>query len=203
MFDDNCCESDTVPSGTPPSHGLYLQLNLANKTASPVTKYYHDPSQNVASQGNVQTLSNGHVFMGWGQSAYYSEFAPGGNTVTNPAMNLLYDAQMPGNNYSYRAYREHWVGMPYYPPVIALRPGPGRGQTTVYASWNGATEVKTWELLSGPNAAGLLPIQNAPKTGFETAITSNSPGPFFQAKALDANGNVLGASSIQRLGPVP
>lgn len=36
MFDDNCCEtSGSVPTGTPPSHGLFLQLNLATKTASP------------------------------------------------------------------------------------------------------------------------------------------------------------------------
>jgi hypothetical protein len=193
MFDDNCCESDTVPPGTPPSHALYLQLNLSNMTASLATEYYHDPNLNVSSQGNAQTLSDGHVFVGWGQSAYYSEFAPGGNTVADPAMNLLYEATMPGNNYSYRAYRETWVGTPYYPPVIAAVRG--RGQTTVYASWNGATEVKTWQIFA-VNGAGVFPVSSAAKSGFETAITVPGAGGYFQAKALDAHGTVIGVSAI-------
>jgi hypothetical protein len=193
MFDDNCCESDTVPPGTPPSHALYLQLSLSNMTASLATEYYHDPNLNVASQGNAQTLSDGHVFVGWGQSAYYSEFAPGGNTVTDPAMNLLYEATMPGSNYSYRAYRETWVGMPYYPPVIAAVQG--RGQTTIYASWNGATEVKTWQIFA-VNGAGVFPVASAAKSGFETAITVPGAGGYFQAKALDAHGTVIGVSAL-------
>jgi hypothetical protein len=131
------------------------------------------------------------VFVGWGQSAYYSEFAPAGN--------LFYKATIPGSNYSYRAYRETWVGMPTYPPAIGLLPGPGRGQTTVYASWNGATEVKTWEVFSGPHPTTLVGTQAAPKSGFETAIISSSPGPYFQVKGLDAHGTVLGASGVFRL----
>jgi hypothetical protein len=198
MFDDNCCESQTVPPGTPPSHALYLQLNLSNMTASLATEYFLDADLFVASQGNAQTLSNGHVFVGWGQSAYYSEFAPGGNTITNPSMNLLYKATMPGDNYSYRAYRETWVGMPYYPPAIALLPGPTRGQATLYTSWNGATEVASWEFLAGPNVYAMLPLQTGPRTGFEASFTTTSPGPFYQTKALDIHGNVIGTSNFLR-----
>jgi hypothetical protein len=198
MFDDNCCESQTVPPGTPPSHALYLQLNLSNKTASLATEYFLDANLHVSSQGNAQTLSDGHVFVGWGQSAYYSEFAPGGNTITNPSMNLLYKATIPGNNYSYRAYRETWVGTPSYPPPIVVVPGPAHGQWTVYTSWNGATEVKSWQFLGGPNAYGMVPLQTVPKSGFETSLTTSSPGPFFQAKALDAHGTVIGATQLMR-----
>jgi hypothetical protein len=107
-------------------------------------------------------------------------------------MNLLYEATMPGNNYSYRAYRETWVGMPYYPPVIAAVQG--RGQTTIYASWNGATEVKTWQIFA-VNQAGAFPVASAPKSGFETAITVPGPGGYFLAKALDAHGTVIGVSA--------
>jgi arylsulfotransferase ASST len=193
MFDDNCCESQTVPPGTPPSHALFLQLDLVNKTANLTTQYFLDANLHVSSQGNVQTLSDGHVFVGWGQSAYYSEFAPGGNTITNPSMNLLYKATMPGSNYSYRAYRETWVGTPYYSPVIAAVQG--HGQTTIYASWNGATEVKTWQVFA-VNGAGVFPVATAAKSGFETAITVPGPGGYFQAKALDSHGTVIGVSGI-------
>ena len=197
MFDDNCCESDTVPPDTPYSHALYLQLDLESMTASLKTEYYHDPNLNVASQGNTQSLANGNVFTGWGQSAYYAEFAPGGNTMDDPASNLLYDAQMPGDNYTYRAYREDWVGTPYYPPSIAVTSK--SGSTTVYASWNGATEIKTWEVFGGRNARALVPVTSAAKAGFETSIlVASAAGPFFQVKALNADGDVIGVSSVMR-----
>jgi hypothetical protein len=212
MFDDNCCESQTVPPGTPPSHALYLQLNLSNMTASLATEYFLDANLHVESQGNTQTLSDGHVFVGWGQSQYYSEFAPGGNAINNPMQNLLYlgtipsitlDSSHTATNYSYRAYRETWVGMPYYPPAIALQPGSSRGQTIVYTSWNGATEVASWQFLAGPNAPGMLPVQTVAKTGFETSLTTTAPGPFFQTKALDVHGNFIGTSNILRMWAVP
>jgi hypothetical protein len=204
MFDDNCCESGTVPPGTPPSHALYLQLNLSNMTASLAAAYLFDPTLHVESQGNAQTLSDGHVFVGWGQSQYYSEFAAAGDLLylgTIPSIPL--DSSHTATNYSYRAYRETWVGMPYYPPAIALQAGSSRGQTIVYTSWNGATEVASWQFLAGPNAPGMLPVQTVAKTGFETSLTTTAPGPFFQTKALDIHGNVIGASNILRMWAVP
>lgn len=197
LFDDNCCESLTVPPGTPPSHGLILQLDLINFTASLLNSYYHDPLVNVSSQGNVQSLSNGNKFIGWGQSQYFSEFAPAGNTVSDPALNLLYDAQMPGNNYTYRAYRNVWVGTPYYPPSIAVQSS--NGQTTVYASWNGSTETVTWQVFAGSSPTNLSLVATAAKSGFETAINVGSSGPYFQVKALDVANVVLGVSSVVQL----
>ena len=198
MFDDNCCanNADPPPPGTPPSHGLFLQLDLTNMTAGLQKEYYHDPNLNIGSQGSTQSLANGNVFNGWGQSAYYGEFAPGGNSECDPASNTLYDAQMPGSNYTYRAYREDWVGTPYYPPSIAAQSN--SGQTTVYASWNGATEVRSWEVFSGRNARSLLPVKTTVKSGFETAISVTNGGPYFQVKALDAHGEVIGVSKVVR-----
>ena len=144
MFDDNSDDS-SVPG--PPSHGLILQLDLVNMTASLYRSYYHDPNIIVASQGNVQSLANGNKFVGWGQSQYYSEFNEAGNTETNPALNLLYDAQMPSTNYTYRAYRNHWVGRPFYPPSIGI--SSANRQITVYASWNGSTETAQWRGIGG------------------------------------------------------
>jgi hypothetical protein len=198
MFDDNCCENNggSVPPGTPPSHGLFLQLDLTNMTASLQTEYYHDPNLNIGSQGNAQSLADGNVFIGWGQSAYYGEFAPGGNTVDDPALNTLYDAEMPGSNYTYRAYREDWVGTPYYPPSMAVQSK--NGQTTVYASWNGATEIVSWELWASSTNRNLVLITNAAKTGFETTISVTNVGPYFQVRALGANGQTLGVSKVIR-----
>lgn len=197
MFDDNCCEGATVPPGTPPAHGLVLQLDLVNLTASMVTSYYHDPNINVASQGNVQTLPNSNKFVGWGQSQYFSEFSEAGNTEANPSVNLLYDAQMPGNNFSYRAYRHNWVGMPHYPPSVAVKRTPG--QVTVYASWNGSTETSSWQVFAGNTPKKLKLIANAAKTGFETPIPVTGNFIYFKVKALDAEGHVIGVSKVTRL----
>ena len=62
---------------------------------------------------------------------------------------------------------------------------------TVYASWNGATEVASWNVLAGPDLAHLAPVTSAPKHGFETAIHATSNEPYFAVQALDANGSVL------------
>jgi len=190
MFDDN---SDNSSDPGPPSHGLILQLDLIGNTASLYRSYYHDPNIIVASQGNVQSLANGNKFVGWGQSQYYSEYSQAGNTEGDPALNLLYDAQMPGtNNYSYRAYRENWVGKPYYPPSIGI--ASANGQITVYASWNGSTETVSWQLFGGNKSKKLSLIASAAKSGFETPITVSGSFSYFQVKALNAQGKVIGKS---------
>lgn len=195
MFDDNSDDS-SVPG--PPSHGLILQLDLSNMTAGVYRSYYHDPNIIVASQGNVQSLANGNKFVGWGQSQYFSEFSEAGNTEINPALNLLFEAQMPDTNYSYRAYRNNWVGRPFYPPSIGITSS--SGQTTVYASWNGSTETAQWQVWAGTKSKKLYPVSSAFRSGFETAISTSSKGPYFQVKALDANGQVIGQSKVVKLG---
>jgi hypothetical protein len=185
MFDDNCCESDTIPPGTPYAHGLTLQLDLINKTASKVAAYYHNPQINVASQGNMQSLKNGNKFMGWGESQYYAEYDATGLQ--------LYDASMPGtNNYTYRAYRSNWVGTPFYPPNLAIR------SNIVYASWNGSTETSTWKVFAGPTPLSLKLVATSPKSGFETAIPVADPGPYFQVKAFNAASRLIGESKISK-----
>lgn len=190
MFDDN---SDNASVPGPPSHGLILQLDLVNLTASVYRTYYHDPNIIVASQGNVQSLSNGNKFVGWGQSQYYSEFSEAGNTEGTPAVNLLYAAQMPGSNYSYRAYRNNWIGRPFYPPSIGVISSNG---ITVYASWNGSTETTQWQVLAGSKPKKLSLVASGAKTGFETSFPVSSKGPYFRVIALNASGQVIGKSKI-------
>lgn len=194
LFDDNCCESATIPPETPPAHGLILQLDLVNMTANVLRTYFHNPNLQVASQGNVQSLDNGNKFIGWGQSQYYSEFNGAGNTESDPAVNLLYDAIIPGSNYTYRAYRNEWIGNPYYPPSIAVRSN--EGQVTVYASWNGSTETTKWKVFAGHCPQRLAKVKSVDKAGFETTIPVSDQGPYFQIRAYDAKGCVIGESKI-------
>lgn len=195
MFDDNSDDS-SVPG--PPSHGLILKLDFVKMAARVHRSYYHDPNIIVASQGNVQSLSNGNKFVGWGQSPYFSEYKKAGNTEVNPALNLLYDAQMPGSNYSYRAYKNNWVGRPFYPPSIGV--SSTNGQITVYASWNGSTETTKWLVLAGSCTKKLSMVGPVVKTGFETRIPVSHKGPYFLILALNANDQVIGISKIVKFG---
>ncbi|MFD9968742.1 arylsulfotransferase family protein [Streptomyces sp. NPDC059011] len=196
MFDDGCCD---LPDGAPEqqSHGLILSLDFDNRRATAVKTYYHEPPLYSPTQGNTQALSNGNKFIGWGQSPYYSEYAEAGNSEGNGLQNLLYDAKLPGSNISYRAFRNEWIGTPYYPPNAAARAS--GGDSVVYASWNGSTQTRAWQVLAGPDPDDLsVVVRHAPRSGFETAITTSDPGPYFQVKALDARGRVLKVSKVVR-----
>lgn len=194
MFDDACCATPSSPA-MGPGHGLILQLDLQNMTANVDRTYYHDPALKVPSQGNVQQLSNGNQFVGWGQEPYVSEYKNAGNTEKNPSLNFLYDMQFPGQNLSYRAFKNEWVGLPLDPPSIAAE---SIGEAAiVFASWNGSTETVAWRVLAGPTLDTLsVAVKSTPRTGFETEIDVKSDGPFFQVKALNSSGQVIGTSRI-------
>ena len=70
-----------------------------------------------------------------------------------------------------------------------------RGGTTVYASWNGATLVSRWQVLSGKNPNDLKPSGSpAADTSFETAIHVSGGGPYFAVRAVDSRGTTIGTS---------
>jgi hypothetical protein len=193
MFDDACCASSSSPPEGQ-ARGLILQLDFQNMTAYEDRTYYHDPPLIVPSQGNVQKLSNGNQFVGWGQDPYLSELKNAGNTPKNPSMNFLYDMQYPNQNLSYRAFKNEWTGLPLYPPSIAVDLL-YEDEATVYASWNGSTETVAWRVLAGPTPYNLsVVVYSTPRIGFETDIDVHSVGPYFQVKALDSSGKVIGTS---------
>ena len=66
---------------------------------------------------------------------------------------------------------------------------------TVYASWNGATEVASWRVLAGPSTHQLSAVTAAPNAGFETALHTPAAAAYVQVQALSASGAVLGTSS--------
>ncbi|HET9470411.1 MAG TPA: hypothetical protein VFO24_04855, partial [Usitatibacter sp.] len=68
------------------------------------------------------------------------------------------------------------------------------GATAVYASWNGATDVTSWQLLTGASATHLTPTgATTPRSGFETTIPAPAAA-FYQVRALSASGKVLATS---------
>jgi arylsulfotransferase ASST len=173
-----------VPKVHAQSRGLVLAVNPEAKTDRVVTEYDHPTPLAAGSQGDVQTLENGDVFIGWGAEPYFSEFSASGR--------LLFDAHMHGSYQSYRGYRFPWTGAPAEPPAVAA--ASTGSQVTVYASWNGDTRTASWQVLAGPSATQLTPVASAPRSGFETAIVTPVAEGYVAVQALGAAGEVLGTS---------
>ena len=170
------------------SRGLRLRLDMSTMTATVVAQYLPPRFRQAATQGNVQVLPNGNVFVGWGQTPFYSEYTASGTLLDD-------DTFTKGS--SYRAFLEPWVGRPATPPDAVIERSVLTG--TVYASWNGATQVASWRVLTGSDAAHAVAVASAPRTGFETAIPITFPGAYVAVQALDASGTVLG-SAVAKLG---
>ena len=87
-----------------------------------------------------------------------------------------------------------WVGRPRTRPAIALRREDP--QVTVTASWNGATEVRAWQVLAGPRAGRAAAGRRAGAVG--GAGDDDRPrdaAPFVAVAALDASGETLATSA--------
>lgn len=188
LFDDECCRTLSNGKLAPPhgrSQGLILALDSTSHAASRVDSYTRsgpDPPY----LGSMQVLPNGNALVGWGTEPWFSEFTKSGQRI--------FDAAFPGKDQNYRAlYAAAWVGKPYYPPSGALREAGGK--TTVYVSWNGATEVASWEVLAGSSSSKLKTVATSARLGFETAIAVKGSYKVFKVRALDAHHHPIGTSS--------
>jgi hypothetical protein len=139
----------------------------------------------ATSQGSAQLLSNGNVFVGWGSAPYLSEFSRDGG--------LLLNAAFPPECESYRAFRFPWSGHPTDAPALAARRS-SEDRVGLHASWNGATEVAAWEVISGPRPNRLEPLGSVPRDGFETAMVAQTTDPYVAVRARDSSGRILGTS---------
>ena len=114
-------------------------------------------------------------------------------------MDFLEDADFPAEDESYRSFRFPWKGHPQEAPAVVAEPGKG-DEVTLYVSWNGATEVDTWQVLTGSGPDQLKSVGSAPRKGFETAITLRTDEPYVAVRAKDGSGRVLGASEALKMG---
>ena len=156
---------------------MILAVNPTTKTDTLVGEYEHPKPLSAGSQGSVQALEDGNMFIGWGAEPYFSEYTPTGT--------LVFDAHLPTKRESYRAYRFPWTGTPTGAPAIAAAAGAG-GTTTVYASWNGATNDRQLEVLAGATPPSSPVAASAPKAGFETSISTPGKPAYVAVQALGA-----------------
>lgn len=182
LFDDGA-----TPNEERESSGKQLALDTGAMTTSLLHRYTHTPPVLAGSQGNLQKLPDGDVFIGWGAEPEFSEYDPSGRQTFSGSFTLPLK--------SYRAFRFDWSAIPVQRPSVAVVRG--GGTDTVYASWNGATGVRRWQLLAGSGPDKLSPVKTVRATGFETAIPTPGSPRYIAVRALGAGGGVLGTSATR------
>jgi arylsulfotransferase ASST len=182
MFDD----------GTSQSRAVRIALNLRTRQASLVSAISHpSPPLLAASQGNVQTLADGNILVGYGGVPEISEYSPSGS--------LLFDAHLSYDLIFYRAFRHPWDGIPRRQPTAIANLNNTGLETIVHMSWNGATGVSSWRVLAGAGAGTLRAQATVPSSGFESATILPARYGRVEVQALDSAGAVLGTSAAAKV----
>ena len=186
LFDDGSAGPGCLPGASAhPSRALIIQVdpNHHPATMKLIRTYTHNPPLLATICGSLQLLEGGDALVGWGDVPVTTEYSANNSVLMDLTM----------SNWSYRSYRFPWVGIPLTPPSVAAQRNGSR--TSVWASWNGSTQVTAWRVLAGPSSGSLTPVTGSvTKNGFETQISLSKAYAFVAVQALGAGGKVLGTS---------
>ncbi len=178
----------------PPVYGAArgMMLKLGGGKVSLLHQYLRPETTFVGSEGSTQVMKGHDVVVGYGSAQYFSEFSSHGEPEKRGRM--LFDAQLPKGDGTYRVRRYEWEATPNtLPKLVAERES--LTEVALYASWNGATKVASWQVLAGESEGSLAPVGTYPWSGFETKMSVPSSDSVFEVQALDRNGHVLATSA--------
>jgi hypothetical protein len=168
------------------SRGLLLAPSPSTHMVG-LVKQFTNPTRTLLaeSQGNMQSLPGGDWLLGYGRLPNFTEFDPSGH--------VIFDATLGKNVQNFRTYLSPWSAHPTSTPSLVVQ-SHGASAVTVAASWNGATEVASWQVLTGASPTSLAPAASVPKRGFQTSIAVASAPAYVAVQALNAGGAVIGLS---------
>ena len=179
------------------SHGLIVEIDHMAKKATMLKKWGAPESSGgvrAGSQGSMQILEDGNIHIGWGEKAFFSEHTPDGIPVMYGKL-----AKPISGVPSYRSGKYNWTGVPLTKPALWTFSKYGMGKMAFYVSWNGATEVRSWNFFTSESSSGPWTyVGNEEKIGFETLFWSTDSAGWAYAQALDARGRVLEESVIAK-----
>ncbi|HEY5274408.1 MAG TPA: arylsulfotransferase family protein [Acidimicrobiales bacterium] len=180
LFDD-----EAAPAHAAESRALELRISSKDHTAT-VIRALQPPSQLLGvALGNTQELPDGDVFVSWGTTPIATQYSASGQVV--------FDETLPKGDDTYREYRDPWSATPTSRPSAALQRSPEGVDGEV--SWNGATTVSQWRVLSGSTPGALVDAKSVVRTGFQTSFSLPASARFVAVEATGAEGQVLGTSA--------
>ncbi|KAK2125615.1 ASST-domain-containing protein [Fusarium oxysporum II5] len=166
MFDNHNSPEDM---GKTYSRGLLLKLKLPpNPEEKPEILRILSPDRAKISPeyGSYQLgLSNGNQFMSWGAGGVVHEYGPGDGHDLRWQARFGYDESIT----SYRAFKDVWTGTPSkWTPALVVE----KREDTVlgFVSWNGATDIDSYNIYLAEPGTALKPLGKANVLGFETGF---------------------------------
>ena len=181
MFDNHNMHDET---GITSSRGLLLAVALPPDKRNPprVLRSVSADSQFSENQGSYDAaLSNGNQLIGYGPVPILRE-----HSSAKQGSELLWEARFGHDNHaqSYRVFKSEWHATPrLWNPSLAIEEG--AEIVTAYVSWNGATDIDSWEVLAGEDKLDLKSVAQVSKQGFETIFRLQREGDHcFQVAAM-------------------
>jgi hypothetical protein len=171
------------------SRGLLLDVNQNDKTVKLIQDFANGPKTFAQFEGSLQAIDPANettnFILGYGSQPFFAELDHNGN--------ILLDVQFGKTNAvnSYRAFKQQWQGKPTTKPDVHW----DKQGNKAYCSWNGATDVETWEVFTAnaSDSRNWTSITTASRTGFETTIDlSMDVATFVRGKALNSTGGTIG-----------
>jgi hypothetical protein len=147
-------------------------------------------------EGSVEPYGN-TILVGYGANPWVQAY-------DNDSESILFSAIIGPNDpalwtgalNNYRVFQTstlQFTGHPTAPPNVSVT-----GED-VYVSWNGATHVASYDLLTGSSVdAVTTKIASVLKSGFETHLSAAGSSDFISVAALAANGTTLGTSAVYK-----
>jgi hypothetical protein len=157
---------NSVPA-TPHSSARIIELDYTSYTATQIGRYLAPNNIFAASAGSAQVIpETGHVFANWGNVGAITEFRADGTPIFHAYLDSNPDAR---GALSYRGFRYEWSGYSNEPPALAALKG--EDQVSIFVSWNGDTQVTSWQFFYSASEGGdVVELGESTRTSFETSI---------------------------------
>ncbi|MCF2525909.1 arylsulfotransferase family protein [Yinghuangia soli] len=176
-----------------PARSVSYTLDETAKTAKLDWHWTSEDAWSDVRTGGNQVLPNGNRLITFGAKGAVAEVTPAGAVV--------FESQVPAGVAIERAQRAEWSAPGRGLPVIYGSPTAQEGKIAIDATWNGATDLASWQVSAGSDKDHLTPVLTAPATSLQTDIKAAIPPAAvgYTVTALDKNGTPIpgGVSSFR------
>ncbi|KAI4848896.1 hypothetical protein E4T44_03674 [Aureobasidium sp. EXF-8845] len=176
------------------SRAVVVELNTSVRPMTTrILHSYDRPDHEISiARGNMQTLPNSNRFIGWASHGLISEVTQDGT----PVMEAKFQD---GKMSTYRSYKFNFTGRPHLPPVtksVVYGSTPHTANTFHYISWNGATNVHSWNLYGAAknSSDSFSLLAKVEKADFETMYMTKGYIAFVYVEAVGVDGKLMGCS---------